>query len=284
MTQQVIQLPLEKIKCDNQIRSGELDEQELIGLAITIREAEQQVPIRVRPDGEKYAIVDGHRRYRAMMRLKRPTIAAIVDVELNEGEALYRQWINNCQRSEISPLDRAKAIQRLMELTGWSPTETAKRLGVTGSAVSRAISLLTLPEPIIAKVEEGSLAPSTAVELVKVSDPATQAALVEAAVNGELSRDAVSAEVKRQKIKHEAPDNTSPPLKRVIVQLDNELSVTVTGEALTPERVVAALDQARAKVRRAPRGLEQKAFVRMLREHRVAGSAETVGGHAAKPA
>ncbi len=43
MAQEVIQLPLEKIKCDkNQIRSGELDEQELIGLAITIREADQQ--------------------------------------------------------------------------------------------------------------------------------------------------------------------------------------------------------------------------------------------------
>ena len=158
MAQEVIQLPLEKIKCDNQIRSGELDEQELIGLAITIREADQQVPILVQPDGDKYAMVDGHRRYLAMMRLKRPTIAAIIVGELSEGEALYRTWINNCQRTEISQLDRAKAIQRLMELTGWSPTETAKRLGVTGSAVSRAISLLTLPEPIIAKIEEGRLA------------------------------------------------------------------------------------------------------------------------------
>ena len=144
-------LPLEKIKCDNQIRSGELDEQELIGLAITIREADQQVPIRVRPDGDKYTIVDGHRRYLATMRLKRPTIAAIVDGELNEGETLYRQWINNCQRSEISPLDRARAIQRLMELTGWSPTETAKRLGVTGSAISRAISLLCFPRRSLRK-------------------------------------------------------------------------------------------------------------------------------------
>ena len=178
MAQEVIELPLEKIKCDNnQIRSGELDEQELIGLAITIREAERRVPVLVQPDGDKYAMVDGHRRYLAMMRLKRPTIAAIVVGELSEGEALYRTWINNCQRSEISPLDRAKAIQRLMELTGWSPTETAKPLGITGPAVSRAISLLALPEPIIAKVEEGSLAPSTAVELVKVSDPATQATL-----------------------------------------------------------------------------------------------------------
>ena len=279
MAQEVIQLPLEKIKCDyNQIRSGELDEQELIGLAITIREADQQAPVLVQPDGDKYTMVDGHRRYQAILRLKRPTIAAIVVGELSEGEALYRQWISNCQRTEISPIDRAKAIQRLMELTGWSPTETAKRLGVTGSAVSRAISLVRLPEPIIAKIEEGRLAPSTAVELVKVGDPARQATLAEAAANGELTRDAVSAEVKREKNGQAKSENTPSPLKRVAVQLADGLSVTVTGEALTREGVAAALDQARAKVRRAPRGLELKAFVRMLRENRIANSAETVGG------
>ena len=136
-----------------------------------------------------------------------------------------------------------------MELTGWSPTETAKRLGVTGSAVSRAISLLTLPEPIIAKVEEGRLAPSTAVELVKIGDPATQATLAEAAVNG-LTRDAVSAEVKRQKNGQSKPERAPSPLKRVTIQVGDGLSVTVTGEVLTPERVIAALEQARAKALR----------------------------------
>ncbi len=226
-------------------------------------------------------MVDGHRRYQAMLRLNRPTIAAIVVGELSEAEALYRTWINNCQRSELSPLDRAKAIQRLMELTGWSPTETAKRLGVTGSAVSRAISLLTLPEPIIAKIAEGRLAPSTAVELVKVGDSAIQATLAEAAVNG-LTRDAVSAEVKRQKNGQAKAENTPSLFKRVTVQLADRVSVTVTGEALTREVVSAALDQARAKVRRVPRGLEDKAFVRMLRENPIASSAETTGGHVAK--
>ena len=185
MAQEVIELPLEKIKCDNnQIRSGELDEQELIGLAITIREAEQQVPILVRPDGDKYAIVDGHRRYRAKMQLKRPTIAAIVVGELSEGEALYRTWINNCQRSEISQLDRARAIQRLMELTGWSPTETAKRLGVTGSAVSRAISLASRADHCESRGRQfGAEHRGRA----RKSQRSCHAAAAEAAVNGELS-------------------------------------------------------------------------------------------------
>jgi hypothetical protein len=174
-------------------------------------------------------------------------------------------------------------MKRLMKYTGWNPTETEKKLGVTGSSVSRAISLLSLPEPIIAKVEEGRLAPSTAVELAKVGNPATQATLAEAAVNG-LTRDGVSDEVKRQKSEHETPEKTPSQSKRVTIQLPDGLSVTVTGEALTREVVAAALDQARAKVRRAPRGLEHKAFVRMLRENRIASSAETAGGHAAKSA
>ena len=93
------------------------------------------------------------------------------------------------------------------------------------------------------------MAPSTAVELVKVGDRATQATLAEAAVNG-LSRDAVSAEVKRQKNGQAKAERTPRPLKRVTIQVGDGLSVTVTGEALTREVVAAALDQAREEVRR----------------------------------
>ena len=283
MSGATIHLSLDKIKCDNQIRSGELDEQELIGLAITIRECGQMVPIRVRPDGDKYLIVDGHRRYMAMLRLNRDSIEAIVDRELSEGEALHRQWISNCQRSEILQIDRARSIQRIIELTGWSPTETAKHLGITGAAVSRALSMLKLPEPIIAKVEEGRLAPSTAAELVKIDNPATQAALADDAVNG-LTRDAVSAEVRRQKNRHEKSEKTPSQLKRATIQLADGHSVTVTGESLTLERIVDVLEEARSKAKKAwSHGLEAKAWLRMAREDAKANS-ETTGGKPAKSA
>ncbi len=277
-------LSLNKITLDNQIRSGELDEQELIGLAITIREVGQLVPILVRPAGDKYMIVDGHRRYMAMLKLKRDSIEAIVDRELSEGEALHRQWISNCQRSEIVQIDRARSIQRIIELTGWSPTKTAKRLGVTAAAVSRSLSMLKLPEPIIAKVEEGRLAPSTAAELVKIDNPATQAALAEAAVNGELTRDAVSAEVRRQKNRQKKSEKTPSQLKRATIQLADGDSVTVTGESLTLERIVDVLEEARSKAKKAwSRGLEARAWLRMAREDATANS-KTAGGQPAKSA
>jgi hypothetical protein len=56
MTNGQIQIiPLDKIKADNLVRSGEYDEQELIGLALTMREVGQLFPIRVRPNS--FAIV-----------------------------------------------------------------------------------------------------------------------------------------------------------------------------------------------------------------------------------
>src|SRR5262249_54765192 len=162
---------------------------ELIGLAITIRDAGQLVPIRLRKDGDGYAIVDGHRRYEAMRLLKRAEIAAIVDPELDDSESLTRQWISNCQRAEISILDRSRTIQQLMNQTGWSPTETSKHLGVAPAVISRAVAMLSLPEPIVAQIERGELPPSTAIELSKITDRERQQQLADAAANGQATRD-----------------------------------------------------------------------------------------------
>ena len=265
MDGQIQHLPLDKIKADNLVRSGEHDEQELIGLAITIREVGQLVPIRVRPLGDGFAIVDGHRRYLATVKLKRPTIAAIVDTKRNESESLHLQWVANCQRSEVSALDRARAIKRLMDVTKWGPTETAKRLGVPGSTVSRAICLLSAPEQIIARVEDGTLAPSTACELAKVTDQVKLAELAQAAAKGELTRDAVSAEVASQTASRAKRKRKS--VNKVVVFLDSERSMTVTAPELSLEIFASCLEEALDKVRQIrTRGGDLDLLVRVCRD------------------
>lgn len=265
MSEAIQDIPLARIACDNQVRSGEYDEQELIGLAITIREVGQLFPIRVRPTGDSYAIVDGHRRYLAAMRLKRPTIAAIVDKELGEGEVLHRQWVGNCQRTPVDAVDSARAIKRLMDVTSWNATETAKRLGVPGATISRAMSLLSLPEPIVKQVETGSLAPSTACELAKIADPAKQAELAQAAANGEVTRDAVSGEVKREK--NGQPTEEPSGVRRAVAVLGDGRSVAVSGAGLTLDTLIVWLEELLAKARKArTRGVDLTTFTRLLKQ------------------
>jgi ParB/RepB/Spo0J family partition protein len=245
--EQIQTISLDKIKANNLVRDGKYDEQELIGLAITIREVGQLVPIRVQQDGEFYSILDGHRRYEAMRRLKRPDIAAIVDQPLDEGQSLHRQWVANCQRVEVPAIGRARAIKRLIELTGWSHSEAARRLGKTPAAISRALAIAELPEPIVASVEQGSLPPSTAVELAKIIDPQKQAELATAAASGQLTRDEVAAEVASQKKgRKKAKRKTA---ETAVIPLSDGRKVEVTARELSVDTAVQCLEEALDELR-----------------------------------
>jgi ParB/RepB/Spo0J family partition protein len=245
--EQIQILSLDKIKANNLVRDGKYDEQELIGLAITIREVGQLVPIRVQQDGEFYAILDGHRRFEAMRRLKRPDIAAIVDQPLDEGQSLHRQWVANCQRVEVPAIDRARAIKRLIAVTGWSHSEAARQLGKTPAAISRALAIDDLPEPIVASVEQGHLAPSTAVELAKIIDPQKQAELATRAASGQLTRDEVAAEVASQKKGRKKRRRKAEANVEIVVAGGDR--ITVTGRELSLASVKQCLEEALDQVR-----------------------------------
>ncbi len=155
MNEQIQYLPMGKIVCERQIRDG-VAEASAQALAGGLKEVGQLQPIRVRKVGDKYVVVDGERRFHAAKYAGFEVIAAIIEPEeLNEAQILHRQWIANCQREELTPMEKARAIARLMDLTGWSATETAKRLSMSGANVSRLLALLSLPASIQKQVEEG---------------------------------------------------------------------------------------------------------------------------------
>ncbi len=132
-------------------------EESLTGLARSIQEIGLQQPIRVCLEGAVFKVVDGHRRLGAVKRIPGKTvIAAIVEEkELCEGEVIQRQLTANCQRADLTPLEKARAIERLMTATGWTAAQAAGKLGMSTSAVAKVLALSSLPEPIRAQVETG---------------------------------------------------------------------------------------------------------------------------------
>jgi ParB family transcriptional regulator, chromosome partitioning protein len=266
MTQEAIQyLPVDQIDCNPQVRET-IAEQPLTGLARSIQEVGLQQPIRARRVGERFVVVDGERRLRAIHLLKRQEIAAIVEEkDLCPGEVTHRQWVANFQRAGLSPCERARGIKRLMDETGWTATEAAGKCGVSSSTVTRLLAILELPDAIQHRIDAGEVPESAGYLLKQIDDPVRQATLVAQMAEGALSRDALAADVKAESNGH-AKGSTKRP-NRATALLASGDSVTVIGTELTLERMVEAVAAVLAKIRKLHgRGVDLATACRMIRE------------------
>lgn len=129
-----------------------LDEENLRGLADSIRQHGVLNPITVAPLGgvDGFRIVTGERRWRAAQIAGLYDIPCIVreGAVVDAGERTTEQLVENLQREELAPLDRANAIQALKERLGATNREIAGRLGVSERSVGYLLDLLALPESI----------------------------------------------------------------------------------------------------------------------------------------
>lgn len=257
-------LPLEKIICQAQVRDKVADES-LTGLARSIQEIGLQQPIRVRRDGEEFAVVDGERRLRAARLAKLCSMPVIIEErDLSEGEVIQHQIIANVQRLALSPIAQARSIVRLMETNGWNAAETAGRLGMSAATAARLTALLSLPAEIVAEVEAGRLPASTAYEIGKIDDPVKQAEIAAEAASGRLTRDVVSGHARKAK---NGVAQTEQAPSRFVGPLVGGRTVTVCGAGICLDALISWLEELLAKARKArTQGLELKTFMKMLRD------------------
>ena len=105
-------------------------EEGLDALALSIKERGQEVPIKVRPNGKGYEIIYGHRRAEASRRAGLKTIIAIVE-DVDDGEALLKQVLENEYRERVPSIERAKGYLNLLEKIGCSQKELGPMLGIS---------------------------------------------------------------------------------------------------------------------------------------------------------
>ena len=176
------------------------NEVDLDGLAITMGEQGQLQPILVRryPDNNKrWMIVAGERRWRAAMRLGWTHILAIEHTGDTEVTAL----IENLQRIDLSAIEEARGLQRLIQCKGWSQERVASALGKLKSEVSGVLRILSIPADLLDKVQtsELSIPKSVLMEIARIDDPARRdAVLSDALLHGMTVREV--REVRSNKI------------------------------------------------------------------------------------
>ena len=116
-------------------------------LVESIREHGILEPLLVAKTPAGYQIISGERRWQAAKVLGLEKVPAVVKQTDSQG-MLQMALVNNVQRSELNPLERAKAFQRLKEEFGVSWSETARKIGKSVAYVVNSVNLLKLPDAL----------------------------------------------------------------------------------------------------------------------------------------
>ena len=133
-------------------------------------------PVIVTPHGSgRWQLVAGERRWRAAQRAQLHEIPAIIR-ELSDREITALALIENLQREDLNPIEEARAYHRLSEHDGMTQTEIAALVDKSRSHVANLQRLLSLPEVVVAMVEEGKLSMGHARALIGVENAAALAA------------------------------------------------------------------------------------------------------------
>lgn len=117
----------------------------------------------------KYRIVSGERRWRASKMAGLTEIPVIVK-ELTDTEASAIMLVENLQREDLSPVETAKGLKRLIEEFGLTHEETAKIVGISRPNLTNSLRLLALPENVLDFLESGDITPGHARTLLPLEN------------------------------------------------------------------------------------------------------------------
>ncbi len=165
------EIPLAEIERSPFQTRTRFDEVQLAELAASISATGVVQPIVVRPlPHGKFQLIAGERRWLASQRAGKETIPAIVR-QVSDEQAMEMTLVENLQRSDLNPMEQARAYARLARDFGLTQEHMAKRTGKDRASVGNFLRLLKLPEEVQAQVEEGVLTFGHAKALLPLEDP-----------------------------------------------------------------------------------------------------------------
>jgi ParB family chromosome partitioning protein len=199
LTTEVDQLPLSQIQAGQYQPRQSMDNQALQELADSIRAQGVIQPIVVRrlgrTGGPAYEIIAGERRFRAAQLAGLAQVPVVIK-SADDQSALAMALIENLQRQDLSALEEAQGIARLINEFGLTHEQAAQAVGRSRSATTNLLRLLSLPDAIQQHLRDGLLEAGHARVLLGLPAAAAKA-LAQIAVAQKLSVREVEARARR---------------------------------------------------------------------------------------
>lgn len=144
---EVRNIPLENIDLDENTRIN-YDVEDLSELAESIRAYGVIEPVLLRnKENGRLSLVFGGRRYRASQIAGRKTIPAIIKT-ISDEDVVELQVIENLQRKNISPLEEADALKKILDIKSYTQDQLAGKIGRSQSWVANRLRLTGAPEDL----------------------------------------------------------------------------------------------------------------------------------------
>ena len=147
-------------------------EEKLDELANSIKKKGIIQPIAIRPSKSgksKYEIIAGERRWLAAQRAGLHEIPVTI-LDLSDVESLEVAIVENIQRDDLNPVEEARGYKRLNEEFNYDHESISKLMSKSRSHISNTLRLLSLPNDVIAMLEEGTLSSGQARPLIGIAN------------------------------------------------------------------------------------------------------------------
>lgn len=195
-------VPLSSVEANPDQPRKEFDSATLEELALSIKEQGVLQPLLVESWASGYRIVAGERRWRAAQLAGLTEIPVLVR-SFTDQSRMEIALIENIQRSDLKPLEEARAYRNLMEAFNLTQDDVAKKVGKQRSTVANSLRLLRLPEEMQIALDQGSMTAGHARAVLSVTLPEGQRTLFQAILAEGLS--VREAEERSQKLNAGSP-------------------------------------------------------------------------------
>lgn len=214
--------------CSFQPRT-EFDRDALESLAQSIKEKGVLQPLLVRKKNDKYEIIAGERRWRAAQLAGLEKVPAIVK-DLSDSETLEIALIENLQRENLSAIEEAEGLNRLMNEYEYTQEVIGKVIGKSRSYIANTLRLLGLPEEIKQLVKENKLSAGHARALIGCENAIELANKIVKEGLSVREAETLAANAKGFSVKNIAQKEPKPvdrDLEKIMADLEEKLKLKV---------------------------------------------------------
>ena len=200
---QVLSLDIEKVYPNRAQPRKDFDKESLEELCASIKKNGVLQPILVQKLGDKYQIIAGERRWRAVCMAGLHKIPALVKTP-DSGQKSVWALIENLQREDLNPMEKARAFKKIIDEENVSQEALAVSLGQSRSSLTNFLRLLQLDGEVQELVEAKKISFAQAREILSFKSPKKQREIAKACLKKNLTVRDISLKAKGKKGKEEA--------------------------------------------------------------------------------
>src|SRR5258708_2474107 len=213
----IFELDIETLESNPLQPRGLITPESLAELAESVRTHGILEPIVVAKTPAGYQIIAGERRWRAAKLIGLQIVPVIIRETTPQG-MLEMAIVENVQRVDLNPLERAQAYRRLMDEFSLTNSEISKRVSKSPSYISNTIRLLTLPDALKDALMTGQTSEGHARALSALEEPHLIIEAYKEVLKRNLSVRGTEELVRRMRSRHgiEPKKGSTPSLMRIV--------------------------------------------------------------------